>query len=254
MKIEPIRAFQDNYIWLLHHGDQAAVVDPGDATPVRARLKELGLTLTAVLITHHHGDHVGGLAELAASTGAEVFGPAGEDIAGITRTVKDADLIELPGLGERLQVLEVPGHTRGHVAYYGANALFCGDTLFAGGCGRLFEGSPAQMWHSLQKLAALPGATRVYCAHEYTESNLRFALAADPHNPVLAQRIEQVRRLRAAGLPSLPSRMSDEHATNPFLRCGEPMLADRASGQAGRVLDTPLAVFTALREWKNHFA
>lgn len=254
MKIEPIRAFQDNYIWLLHHGGRAVVVDPGEAAPVFARLRELRLTLTAVLITHHHGDHVGGLAELAASTGAEIFGPAGEDIAGITRPVNEADLIELPGLGERLQVLEVPGHTRGHVAYYGANALFCGDTLFAGGCGRLFEGSPAQMWHSLQKLAALPCATRIYCAHEYTESNLRFALAADPHNPALPQRIEQVRRLRAAGLPSLPSRMTDERATNPFLRCGEPALADSASSQAGHALDTPLAVFTALREWKNRFA
>lgn len=251
--IVPIRAFQDNYIWCLRRGTQAAVVDPGDAGPVHSYLQAEGLRLTAILTTHHHGDHVGGNANLLSEYSVPVFGPLRENIPGITAKLREGDEIEVPGIGLRLEILDVPGHTAGHIAYFGPGLLFCGDTLFSCGCGRLFEGTAAQMHESLSKLARLPGETLVYCAHEYTMSNLRFARAADPDNPAVAEREHAARAALARGNPSLPSTIAAELAANPFLRGHEPALATSASRFAGRALSDPVEVFAALRKWKDGF-
>ncbi len=253
MDIVPLPAFRDNYIWLLRRGDVAAVVDPGDARPVLDYLKREKLALRAILLTHHHADHTGGVEELMAHAGPPVFGPADEGIAGITVPLREPAVIRVPGLDLELAVLDVPGHTRGHIAYYGANLLLCGDTLFGCGCGRLFEGSAAQMWHSLSKLAALPGETRVYCAHEYTEANLDFAFAVEPDNPELAARESRVNALRAQHRPSVPLTLAEELATNPFLRTAAPAVADAASRYRGHALSDPISIFAAIREWKNQF-
>lgn len=253
LRIEPIPAFSDNYLWLLARAGRAAVVDPGDAAPVAAALAARGLRLTAILVTHHHGDHVGGVTALAAP-GVPVYGPAGETIPGRTQALAEGDRISV--LGEEFAVLDVPGHTRGHIAYYaaGLGALFCGDTLFAAGCGRLFEGTPAQMVESLAKLVALPPTTRVYCAHEYTLANLRFARTVEPDNAALAARSERCAAQRAAGVPTVPSTLAEELATNPFLRCALPAVRAAAeSVQAGAAAST-VATFAALRAWKNRFA
>jgi hydroxyacylglutathione hydrolase len=244
-------AFRDNYLWLIRHGAHAVVVDPGDAAPVIAWLEEHDVTLDAVLVTHHHSDHVGGLAALTERWSPKVFGPRDDRIQGLTRVVGEGDTIALPEVGLAMQVIEVPGHTRSHVAYYGGNALFCGDTLFVAGCGRLFEGTPAQMSRSLGKLAALPGTTRVYCAHEYTLSNIRFARAAEPDNPLLAELEADATAARARNEPTVPSTIARERATNPFLRCDQPGVMRSASEQAGTPLSDPVAVLAAIREWKN---
>lgn len=251
--IAPIRAFKDNYIWCLRRDDAAVVVDPGDAEPVLEYLEAEGLTLKAILNTHHHADHVGGNARLLAKYNVPVFGPSRENIPGIVHKLREGDEVEVPGLGLQFRVLDVPGHTAGHIAYYGAGLLFCGDTLFSCGCGRLFEGTPAQMHDSLSKLAALPGETLVYCAHEYTQSNLRFARAADPDNPAIAAREAGVKAALARGRPSVPSTLADELAANPFLRAKEPTLVESASRFAGRTLTNPVEVFAALRRWKDGF-
>jgi hydroxyacylglutathione hydrolase len=251
--INPIRAFQDNYIWCLRRGSTAVVVDPGDADPVLAYLSDQGLQLAAILTTHHHGDHVGGNTALLAKYNVPVFGPAREDIPGITRKLREGDLLDVPGIGLEFQVFDVPGHTKGHIAYFGDGILFCGDTLFSCGCGRLFEGTAPQMHSSLSKLAALPGNTLVYCAHEYTLSNLRFAHAVDPDNPAIARREASARAALADGRPSLPSTIESELATNPFLRSGQPEVALSASRFAGRSLTHPVEVFAALRRWKDGF-
>lgn len=253
LEIIPVPAFDDNYIWLLVQGGHAAVVDPGDAEPVLAYLRQHQLTLCAILCTHHHGDHVGGNRELLAAFDVPVFGPAAENIPGRTQKVSEGSKVALPELGIELQVMEVPGHTAGHVAYYGAGSLFCGDTLFACGCGRLFEGTPAQMYDSLSRLAALPGATKVYCAHEYTLANIRFARAVEPGNRDLAQRESRDRASREQGRPTLPSTLDLELRTNPFLRCGQPEVLATATQRAGRSLGDGVAVFAALRAWKNVF-
>ena len=253
VQIHPVAAFEDNYLWVVEDGRNAAVVDPGDAVPVQAFLESRGLALTAILATHHHGDHVGGLAALAARWKCEVFGPAGERIAGLTTTLAEGDRLTVPGLGLELSVLDVPGHTAGHIAYVGEGFVFCGDTLFACGCGRLFEGTPAQMLASLAKLAALPPDTRVYCAHEYTLSNIRFAQAVEPGNAMLAERKARDAASRAAGRPTVPSTIAVELDTNPFLRSASPEIAAAASRHAGRRLATPVEVFTAVRQWKNDF-
>lgn len=253
----PLPAFSDNYIWLLHDGRQAWAVDPGDARPVLAALQELGLNLEGILLTHHHADHTGGVQELRQATRAVVYGPAGEEMPEPVRRVAEGDQIHL--LGQSFEVLEVPGHTAGHIAYFGAATpdnktplLFSGDTLFSGGCGRLFEGTPAQMLASLDKLARLPDATRVCCAHEYTMSNLRFALAVEPDNPDLTAYFQRCEALRASGLPTLPSSLGIERLINPFLRIREPAVVASVKTQArDAVGDVPL--FAALREWKNHF-
>ena len=251
--IVPIRAFQDNYIWCLRTGAVAVVVDPGDAEPVLEYLSSEKLRLAAILTTHHHGDHVGGNTKLLTKYNVPVFGPAREKIPGITRALKEGDTIEVPGVGLTLGVLDVPGHTAGHIAYYGEGVLFCGDTLFSCGCGRLFEGTAAQMHSSLEKFAALPGETLVYCAHEYTLSNLRFARAADPDNPALDRREASARAALAAGHSSLPSTIESELAANPFLRGGDPAVAASASRHAGHALTSPVDVFTTLRQWKDSF-
>ena len=251
--VEPVPAFDDNYIWLITRGALAAVVDPGDATPVRQRLQQRGLQLAGILVTHHHGDHVGGVEELARSTGAQVFGPASERIPARDVAVAGGERIEVLGL--EFEVIDVPGHTRGHVAYHSPAQrwLFCGDTLFAGGCGRLFEGTPEQMTESLARLAALDGETRVYCAHEYTVANLRFALAVEPGNEALRQRQQTCLAQRARGQPTVPSTIAEERATNPFLRCDLPSVQMVAEARAGTTLATRAQVFALLRQWKNGF-
>jgi hydroxyacylglutathione hydrolase len=259
MNLVALPAFADNYIWMLHDGAGAAVVDPGDAAPVHAALDELGLELRAILVTHHHGDHVGGVNSLRARLRGPVFGPASESIPAPFEALRENNLIKVLGL--HFKVLDVPGHTAGHIAYTqvqdahsGGEAplLFCGDTLFSAGCGRLFEGTPVQMVASLAKLAALPGNTRVCCTHEYTLANLRFAAAVEPENEVLAIHTKHCLSLRSTGQPTLPSSLALELQINPFLRCTEAAVA--ASAQVhGAHADDPLSVFTTLREWKNHY-
>lgn len=257
MKLIPLPAFQDNYLWLLHDGQRALVVDPGDAAPVQAFLAAHGLQLDAILVTHHHPDHIGGLDALRDATGARVYGPARERIPEPLERLGEGDAIEVLGL--RFQVLDVPGHTAGHIAYYcdsvdGAPLLFCGDTLFSGGCGRLFEGTPAQMADSLAKVAALPGATRVCCTHEYTLSNLKFATAVEPGNSQLIHYRQQCEQRRSRGEPTLPSTIALENGVNPFLRTGEPAVAQAARAHDPAVDPAdPVAVFAALRQWKNEF-
>lgn len=251
--VTPVPAFSSNYIWVLHCAQTAVAVDPGDAAPLLDYLAGAGLTLDAVLITHHHADHVGGLPALLARFPAlTVYGPA--SVAGVTHPLADGDRVELAAPGCSLDVLAVPGHTLDHLAYAGDGWLFCGDTLFAAGCGRLFEGTPAQMLASLARLAALPGDTRVACAHEYTLDNLRFALAVEPGNPALHARLRRDQTSRDAGLPTLPSTLALEHDTNPFLRVHVPAVQAAAARQAGvPPTDDELATFTALRRWKDRF-
>jgi hydroxyacylglutathione hydrolase len=253
LEIVPLPAFQDNYIWTLRDGKHAAVVDPGEARPVQAYLAQEGLSLVAILATHHHPDHVGGIAELVARHKVPVFGPKGEPIPALTHPVGQDDKVDIPALAASFSVLEIPGHTRAHVAYYGLGSIFCGDTLFACGCGRVFEGTAAQMLDSLSKLAALPDQTKVYCGHEYTLANIRFARAVDPGNAALAAREERAQRLRDAGLPTLPSTLGEERATNPFLRCAEPAVVESANKYLGARIADPVRVFAAIREWKNQF-
>jgi hydroxyacylglutathione hydrolase len=253
MDIVPLRAFRDNYIWLIRHGRHTAVVDPGDAAPVSEYLDRHALGLSAILITHHHADHTGGIEVLKQRFGATVFGPAAEEIAGVDVPLREPASVRISGLDLDLAVLDVPGHTRGHIAYYGPGVVFCGDTLFGCGCGRLFEGTAAQMWTSLARLAALPGDTRVYCAHEYTLANIDFSLQVEPGNDDLVQRDRRVTQMREQGLPSVPSTIAEELATNPFLRTGVPDVIAAASRYRGEPLAQPVDVFAALREWKNGF-
>jgi hydroxyacylglutathione hydrolase len=248
-------AFSDNYVWLLHDGREAVVVDPGDAAPVLTELDARALRLVGILVTHHHADHVGGIDALRPRLQGPVWGPRREAIPEPYLPLDDGDRVQALGLS--FSVLDVPGHTAGHVAYYcgeapGAPLLFCGDTLFSGGCGRLFEGSPQQMWTSLQRLAALPASTRVCCAHEYTLSNLRFAQAVEPDNAAQHQYLLACQQRRADQQPTLPSTVGLERQINPFLRCQESAV-QRSARQHGAEDDAPVSVFTALREWKNSF-
>jgi len=253
MRIHAVPAFQDNYLWLIEDGRHAAVVDPGDAKPIEEALASRGLELTAILATHHHGDHVGGLRELAAHWRCPVLGPAHEAIGGLTQTLVEGERIKVPGLDASFSVLDVPGHTSGHIAYVGDDVAFVGDTLFACGCGRLFEGTPEQMADSLGKLAKLPPTTRAYCAHEYTMANIRFAEAVEPGNARLHERKARDAAKRQRGEPTVPSTIGDELATNPFLRCSEPEVIASAERHAGRKLAGPVAVFAEIRAWKNSF-
>jgi hydroxyacylglutathione hydrolase len=255
MTLLPLPAFDDNYIWMLHDGHQALVVDPGDEVPVLQALQAQHLQLKAILVTHHHADHVGGVDELRAATGASVYGPAGEEMPEPLQRLAGGDTLQLLGLS--FTVLDVPGHTAGHIAWYSSDVdgrplLFCGDTLFSAGCGRLFEGTPAQMLASLDQLAALPGDTRVCCAHEYTLGNLRFAQAVEPDNVALQQYTRQCEALRERQQPTLPSTIAVEREINPFLRSRHRAVAQAVQAREPTARDD-VSVFAALREWKNQF-
>jgi hydroxyacylglutathione hydrolase len=253
VNVTAIPAFSDNYIWLLSTGgDECAVVDPGDAGPVLSALAREALDLAYILLTHHHPDHTGGVAELVAASGAEVFGPHDPRIPGQTRSYREGERVALPQLGIDFEVLEVPGHTSTHIAFHGHGCLFCGDTLFSVGCGRLFEGTPQQMQQSLDKLAALPPDTRVYCAHEYTLANCDFALAVEPDNPALQRRASAVEAARAAGRPTVPSTLAEELAVNPFLRSREPSVVQAARSRNPAV-DPGVATLAEIRAWKDRF-
>jgi len=255
MNLVALPAFTDNYIWMLHDGHAAVVVDPGDAVPVERALDRLGLELQGILVTHHHGDHAGGVQALLPRLEGPVLGPARESIGVVFDPVRDGDRIEVLGVG--FEVFDVPGHTAGHVAYLQRDAVrrplvFSGDTLFSAGCGRLFEGTPAQMAASLARLAELAPDTRVCCTHEYTLSNLRFAAAVEPDNAEVREHLATCARLRAAGVPTLPSTIGLERAINPFLRCHEAPVA-RSAAARGALPSDPVSVFATLREWKNQF-
>ena len=250
--IVAIPALRDNYIWAIRKDQYAAVVDPGEAAPVLAFLDAHGLQLNAILCTHRHADHTGGIAELREVYNVPVYGRCHPGNPFISHDLHEGDRLRLDAFGLIFDILEIPGHLDDHLAFVAPGVLFCGDVLFGAGCGRNFEGTLAQLFHSLQRLASLPDDTRVYCAHEYTAANLRFALACEPGNPAVQQRIAEVGRLRSANLPTLPSSIALEKATNPFLRCTQPELI-RTLQQRGLADTNELSVFTALREWRNHF-
>jgi hydroxyacylglutathione hydrolase len=257
LEATPVKAFSDNYIWLIHglrDRRDVAVVDPGDAQPVIEALERQGLRLRTVLVTHHHMDHVGGCTALRQRYDVPVVGPQSESIPERSRSVGGGDRVALPELGLEFAVFDIPGHTRGHIAYFGHGALFCGDTLFSAGCGRLFEGTPAQMQNSLATLRGLPGETRVYCGHEYTLNNLRFALTVEPDNGAAREYLETAKHLRAGNKPTLPSTLSLEIAVNPFLRWDAPTVQKSAEARAGCPLDNPVEVFAAIRKWKDGFS
>lgn len=259
LTITPIPAFSDNYIWCLHDTRIAIVVDPGDAAPVKAFMADHALTLAGILVTHHHWDHVNGINSLLDEwPGIPVWGPASETIPARTTALAGGETLTLP-LGIKVQVIPVPGHTLGHIAYFAASCgeigpvLLCGDTLFSSGCGRLFEGTPEQMHHSLSQLAALPPETGVYCTHEYTESNLRFASAVEPGNPAIAARVSDVNALRAEGKPSLPSSIGLELQVNPFLRVSHPDVMAAVARNCGTNPASAGDTFAKLRQWKDRF-
>lgn len=254
-QLEAILAYEDNYIWTLHDGQSALFVDPGEAEPILTWLAERRMHPIGILATHHHGDHVGGIPELLdAFPDLAVFGPIHDIIPGIKHAVGDGDVVQIAELDVTFQVMHIPGHTPGHVAYFGHGWLFCGDTLFSCGCGKVFGSSPALLHASLQRLAALPADTLVCCAHEYTLANIRFALTLDPDNLALLDWQTRARKLRQEGLPTLPTRLADELACNPFLRCQDAGLIKRLAeldGQ-GSYVDAA-SVFTAMRALKDRF-
>lgn len=253
-KIVPIPAFTDNYIWAIISDKNCAVVDPGEAEPVQAFCDSNGLTLTHILVTHHHWDHTNGIEKLVnANSGIRVYGPDYGNISHLTERLTEGDIVVIPELGLNLRVLEVPGHTLDHIAYVGETALFCGDTLFSGGCGRLFEGTPAQMNNSLGKLMQLPGDLPVYCTHEYTLANLAFAVAVEPDNQSLLDYQQWAMAQREQDKPTLPSTIGQEKAINPFLRTAEYSVKNAMEQRLGRELTDPDEIFAAVRGWKDNF-
>ncbi|HEY3645334.1 MAG TPA: hydroxyacylglutathione hydrolase [Gammaproteobacteria bacterium] len=254
-QLSALPAFTDNYIWLLTDASgNAAAVDPGDASPVEQALAARRLKLRAVLVTHHHADHMGGARALAARHGCQVYGPAREAAEVVDVPLAEGQELELPGLGARLRVLDIPGHTAGHIAFYGHGILFCGDTLFSGGCGHPFEGTPAQMYGSLARLAALPASSLVCCGHEYTVKNLRFAATVEPDNHAVRSHAAECDARRARGEPTLPSTLQLEREINPFLRCESPTVAQAASRHAGRPMQDAVDTFAVIRKWKDGFS
>ncbi len=253
-EIIPLCALRDNYIWTIidRAADTAYVVDPGDAAPIFKVLEQYNLSLSGILITHHHHDHSGGVLDLLHQYPAiPVYGSHRSPLPFITHHVKEGDEIALADI--ILKAIEIPGHTLDHTAYVGNNWLFSGDTLFSMGCGKIFEGTPEQMYHSLQKLAALPPDTKVFCGHEYTLANLAFAKHVEPDNAFIKEKIKQMNELIAVGKPTLPSTMAEENKLNPFLRCADPPIIQAVENYAKQTLTNPVKVFAVLREWKNHF-
>lgn len=253
LHIWPVPVFADNYVWVLEREgvDRVAVVDPGDASPVISALEDRGLEVAAVLVTHHHQDHVGGLSRIVRHFRPAVYGSGDDSIAGVDHPVGDGDTVSIPDLDLDLGVVALPGHTMNHLGFVAPEIAFVGDTLFAGGCGRVFEGTPAEMHDSLMRLAALSPGTNAYCAHEYTIANLRFARLVEPENPALAVRLQAAEAARAEGRPTVPSTIAFERKTNPFLRCSKPAVVAAAEARAGRPLKPGAEVFTVIRGWKD---
>lgn len=251
----PIPAFNDNYIWAIIQPKthEAIIVDPGDATPVLQFLQERDLTLTAILITHHHRDHTGGIDKLSQHTQVPVYSYEKATIPGSNKLVTEHQTLSFFNDELTLSVILTPGHTLDHITYYGNDCLLCGDTLFSAGCGRLFEGTPKQMYHSIQTLMQLPSHTRIYCTHEYTLANLAFAHTVEPNNSAIAERIREVEQLRVQNIPSLPSTIQQEQATNPFCRTDAADVIEAAEAYAQKKLTSPIDVFAALRQWKDNF-
>jgi len=253
IRIVPVSALRDNYIWALCSQQHCALIDPGEAKPALEFLQQENLQLSAILLTHRHQDHQGGVLELLKFKSVPVFGPESAAIPVIDHTLSDLQTFCVPGLDIQIKVIAVPGHTEEHIAYQWQDALFCGDTLFSAGCGRLLGGTAAQLFNSLEKLASLPETTRIFCSHEYTLANLHFASKVEPENPAIKTRIDACQSLRSLHTPSLPSTLDIELQTNPFLRCSQPSVIRAAEKHAGHALHGPLEVFTALRSWKDVF-
>lgn len=255
LDILPIQALRDNYIWTLinRSNNYAICVDPGESQPLLDCLEREKAKLAAILITHHHWDHTNGIKDIIKHHDVPVYGPKKEHIPHLTYPLSENDIVQIKELEISFKIIEIPGHTKGHIAYYGQKMLFCGDTLFTAGCGRIFEGTTEQMFESLHKLASLPKDTLIYCGHEYTENNLHFALALEPNNENLQQRLKQTENLRQKKQATVPAQLEIERLTNPFLRSHEKSICQAAEKFSGKELRTPIEVFAEIRNWKNHF-
>ena len=256
VKVNAIPAFKDNYLWLIEASHYCYIIDPGDGLVVHQWLQKRDKTLSAILVTHHHNDHIGGISWLLDHYAVPVYGPDSRYIPQVTHPLRDGDSLSLPGL--YAQVMAVPGHTMDHIAYFVENKeqapmLFCGDTLFAGGCGRLFDGTAQLLHQSLERLSQLPGNTQVFCAHEYTMANLTFAQAVEPENKILMQRTIIERQKRSLGDPTVPTTIASERATNPFLRCQLDSVKEKVENHYNTTVSSTLEVFTLLRQWKDNF-